>query len=618
MLDLTRSEDLANFWRVWRTSEKMMRKFRKNRQALIKQYIGDKYGDSSTQQKVVIANQMALAADSYMMSLAGSRPRVSITTQFPELTAFAANFQSSTNRLMEEIRIEKTLQRWVLDGFFGIGIIKVARVPSRKYMEVQNPDFPPEPGMMSSQSEWLAYQIAQQTVPPTLQVDPGKLSAWCLSLDDFVLDMTAATEEELRFATHQYRVPLDEIRSDSRFDQSVVEKITPDSKWGDRKYENQDRADESGKSEMDVDDIEPMVTLLDVWLPREMKWSVVVRNQEELPPLMFTDFAGPETGPFHYLCFIDVPDAVLGMGPGQHLANLDELGNKLWRKMASDAINIKTIIGFQGDPADAKNIKEAKHRDIVKMTNVDMVKEIGFGQIDQGLVAMSKIVEGAFSRQAGNLDAKAGLGPQSSTVGQDNLIHGQVTAVEAKMADRVIGGTAGIIRALCSMLWDDKTKTIAATRQVPGIGSPVDATWTPDERQGEFDQFSYNVEPYSMRYQSPPERAQKLIGLVTQVFAPMMQGIMAAGGQMDFAQMIDTLAEYLDEPVLRQWFKFGGRPLEPSSGGSDEGPGMAPSTTRNYTRTSVSGTNSPQGQRTQQVQALMAGSGGPGAGGLKG
>jgi hypothetical protein len=611
MLDLQNRDDLSSFWRVWRVSEKMMRPFRQGRNTLIKQYLGDKYGDAKQQQKVVIANQMALAADSYMMSLAGSRPRCSITTQFPDLTAFAANYEASTNRLIEEIRLERTLQRWVLDGFFGVGVVKVGRVPSRKYLTVMNPDFPPEPGMGSPPEVWLAYRMAQQTIPQTLQVDPGKISAWCVSLDDFVIDMTAANEEEVRFATHQYRVPVSELRQDSRFSPEWVEQLVPDSKWSDRKYENQERADESGKSETDVDDIESMVTLLDVWLPREQKWAVLSRNQEELAPGFFEDWTGPEEGPFHYLCFIDVPDAVWGMGPGQHLANLDELSNKLWRKLAFDAINNKIVLAYQGDPADAKAVKEAKHRDIIKVSSVDMLKEVGFGQVDQGLMAIQQIVEGAFSRQAGNLDAKTGLGPQSNTATQDSLIHGAVTAVEAKMVERVVSATAGVIRSLCCLLWDDKTKSVQATRQIPGVSLPVDASWSPGDRQGSFDKFNYNVEPYSMRYQSPGERANNLIGLLKEVIGPMMPAIMQAGGSLDFREVLDTLANYKDEPKLRQWIKFGGIPTAPATHGGDGGdPGMGGSTTRNYVRQSVSGANSPAGQRTQRVQSLLSGAGG--------
>ncbi len=607
MLDLNRKEDRDSFWRVWRTSERMMRPFRKNRAALVKQYIGDKYGDSSDKQKVVIANQMALAADSYMMSLAGSRPRCSISTQFPDLTAFAANYEASTNRLLEEINIEKTLQRWVLDAFFGFGVVKVARVPSRKYLEVANPDFPPEPGMYDPPQAWAAYQMAQQMIPPTLQVDPGKLSAWCVSLDDFVLDMTAGSFEEIRFATHQYRLPLSELQEDSRLDPAVVEKIVADSKWADRKYENQERTDEIGKSETDVDDIEPMVTVMDVWLPREQQWGILVRGQEELPPLLMKEWEGIEQGPFHYLTFIDVPDAVIGMGPGQHLANLDELGNKLWRKLAFDAINRKTVLAYSGDPNDPKNIKEAKNADTVKVTDPSLLKEMSFNGVDQQTMMFHQVVEGAFSRQAGNLDGRAGLGPQSSTATQDSLIHGAISAVDAKMAQRVVGATASVIRSLCSMLWNDQTKTVPATRQVPGVSVPLNATWTPDDRQGEFDQFSYNVEPYSMRYQSPGERAQTLIGLVGSVFGPMMQPLMQAGGALDFREMIDTLAEYLDEPALRQWIKFGGRAVQPATGGDGcDGPGMPSSTTRNYVRRSVSGGSSPQGQRVQNMQAMAS------------
>lgn len=605
MLDLTRPEDLASFWKVWKTSEKMLRPFRKNRIALVKQYIGDKYGASSEHQKVVVANQMALAADSYMMSLAGDRPRCSISTQYPELTAFAANYEASTNRLIEEIKLEGVLQRGVLDAFFGFAVVKCARVPSRKYVDVMNPDFPPEPGMYDPPEAWAAYQLAQQIVPQTLQVDPGKLSAWCVSLDDYVIDMTASCDDEVRFESHQYRVPLSEVREDSRFDQAVVERIKADSKWSDRKYEHQERADEQGKNETDVDDIEPMVTLLDVYLKRESKWVILVRD-ETLPPLMVTDWEY-EDGPFHRLTFIDVPDAVIGMGPAQHLANLDELGNKLWRKLASDAVNRKTMATYSGDPNDAKNVKEAKNGDMVRVNNPEAIREVSFNGVDQQTMMFHQVVEGAFSRQAGNLDARNGLGPQASTATQDSLIHNQVSAVDAKMAQRVVGWTAGIIRSLCAMLWDDQTKTIAATRQIPGVSVPIDATWTPDERQGKFDQYSYNVEPYSMRYQSPAERAQKLIGLVGTVFAPMMQPLMAAGGMIDFRQMIDTLAEYLDEPALRQWIKFGGQAVPPSATSSD-GPGMSPSTTRNYVRSSVSGGNTPQGQRVQRMQAMSAAS----------
>ena len=564
-----------------RASFSSLEPFRNLVRGLVDEYTGPAYGSGRKTQKEILLNLSAQAVDAYTMSLAANRPRVLISSRKRELVYFARHYQEAINNLIEEIGLEYTIRGAVLDAFFCVGIVKIHLADSAP-VELE-------------QGLWM---------------DPGQPFASCVSLDNWCHDMTAQRFDQVKFAADSYRIPFSDLSSDvsgDLYDQDVVREVTPTSKHGmadDERLEKITRSEET-----DGDEFEPMVDLMDVWIPRDQKvytfaMDATDRFTTQHPPLAVMDWTGPEHGPYRILSFQDVPENIMPISKASHLAGLARLANNLMRKQSRQANRQRDVNIFTSAGADAaKSIKRAGDGEWVK---VDDVKEVGvhkIGGVDQTGHAFTLGVIQMFDRMSNNLGAKLGLGPQSDTVGQDKLIHGAVSASEANLQNRTIDFSRGLIKDLGKMLWDDRVKIVPGQIQVEGAPQySADTTWRPDHREGQFEDYDLDVDVFSMSHQSPQERAQALNQLITGIYIPMGQMLAQQGGTINLQKLTEIYAELMNLPRLREVIQFITPEPNPESA---QGPKKGSHTSREYVRKSVSTGGTMQGRAHVQEQAWL-------------
>lgn len=587
MLDLNKRSHRQRLWKLMKADRDRLSPFRIEHMGLVRQYVGERYGEESDDAKPVIVNAMAMTADAYTMSVAAQRPRVEITTHHRSLLGFASRFESSINHLIEEIDLETTLRRIVLDAFFSVGIAKVYRAPSGNKVPIANPDAPMEPGPYASMDQWREYQELQRVNPPNMMVDPGKAFVERVSIFDFIFDTTANHWEKIQYAAHEYRVPLDSLKDDERFDERVVDKTVASSKWArgssfEEGDEEQPRHMTTPKGHQgDADELFPMVTLVDIWLPATNKWAVCVADQPDLQPLYYADWNGPRRGPFHLLGLLnDVPDNIMPVSPANHLANINLILNSVLRKINRQVSRQKTWTGYR-DARDAAKVQSANDGDLVHLMDPRSVNTISSGGIDQQTWAYFQSIEALMSRYAGNLDAMMGLGPQSDTATQEQLVHTAVSGREAKMRHNVLKFTSKICEDLGLMMWNDHWYESSSMANLKGLslGGPVEHRWSPEEREGDFWQYNFEVDPSSMPYKSPAEKVTAVHKFLVDVLIPL-------GVKPNLEELVNLEANLIGLPQLRRVVDTQMPDTEPGPAGQISG-GKPSSTTRTYERSSA-------------------------------
>jgi len=602
MIDLGKSGNRNSLWTAMKASHLALKPFRDNRRKAIENYVGSEWGDVTEERRQVLVNILALTARTYMMSLAANRPNVMVTANDLQLKPFARKFQVGVNNMLEEMKFERTMRQIVLDAFFSIGLAKVYRAES-KPVEIPNPQMPMEPGPYATEQDWADYRQIQQLMSSTTWVDPGKPFVERISLDDYIYDTQARSFERARFHAHEYRVPLSAVKKDSRFNKKIVKKLSSGSKWNGLSFGTHEEQvkDLIGDNHMDHDEVEPMVTLIDLYLPMEQKWAVLAAD-DSLAPLFVDDWDGPENGPFHHLRFDEVPDNAMPLAPAQNLRLLHQLINSLMRKQARQANRQKDITTYQGDDKDARQVQRANDGDTVRVNNPDSINVLKYGGVDQMNLAFYQVVDGIYNRMAGNLDAMAGLGPQSKTATQDQMINDAVSESEARMQYAVVEFVAGVSSDIGQMMWGDEVLQVSGTYKDPGLMFPVNANWTPEMREGDFLQYKFDVEPYSMAYKSPTQRLGQ-IGQAIQMLAPAIQ---TGSVMLNGAALADTAAELLNEPRIREIIQTA-PPPDPMMQQGQGGGGGVDSGPRKYIRENVSTQGTPDSQRVQLAQQFASG-----------
>jgi hypothetical protein len=161
-----------------------------------------------------------------------------------------------------------------------------------------------------------------------------------------------------------------------------------------------------------------------------------------------------------------------------------------------------------------------------------------------------------------------------------------------------------VMSDLAQYLWEDPYIELPLVKRV-GADIEIPFTWTPEQREGDFQQYNIDIEPYSMRATTPEERLSKLNQILTQIVIPM-------GMQVDQQQFARTMANYTNLPELEEILHLD--PLsKPVGQPSESVSGKSPQTVQTE-RISRAGPPTREAQDQQEMQALMASSGGQGAG----
>jgi hypothetical protein len=547
---------------------------------LVEEYHGSGYGTSPRRGETIL-NLMNQAVDAYTMSLVANRPRVLVTTEHQELLYFSRHFQAAVNNLIKEIGLELTLKQWVLDAFFCVGIIKVHMADA---------------GVVSINN---------------MLADPGMPFASNVSIDNFGFDLGATKWYEVKYAFDSYRIPFDDLQG-PQFDQAVVKDLMPNSKL----TVDTERLEQISKgTECDHDEFEPQIDLVDVWVARDAKiYTYALNNRSQMQvkesaPVSVMDWYGPEFGPYKLLGFNDVPEQILPVSPASHLSSLARLANNLFRKQSKRARAAQ--INPTYTPADTEGAKTAKKAGDGEWICVQDASAVGkpiiTGGVDPNLQAFALDITEMFDRMAGNLTAMMGLGAQADTLGQEQLIHGAVSKKEANMQYRVVDNSVKLIRDLGYMLWNDKFKVIRSQISIEGAeGYSIDATWTPEDREADFFDYNFDIDLFSMPYQSPSQRANAIIGIIKNVYGPLAQQMQMQGGVVNVQKLNEILSELMGEPRLKEVIQFMG--TMPDQGPGPQGQQKPVETTRNYTRKNIPTGGTAESRRHVRQQAWLGSS----------
>jgi hypothetical protein len=219
-------------------------------------------------------------------------------------------------------------------------------------------------------------------------------------------------------------------------------------------------------------------------------------------------------------------------------------------------------------------------------------------------MALATFLQAEYDRFAGNLQAMGGLGQQASTLGQEELIHGNVSKNVADMRMAVVSFASDVVLDLGRLMWEDSTLELKTAMPVENSGISVNSDWTPDYRDGEFEDYDFRVEPYSMVFKTPEQKLQELFQVLQQI-APLWPMFQASGASIDAEAIVDEIARLKNRPEFKRFITFAA-PAE-MLGGDQNTVRQSPVTTRETIRRNVSAGGTEQARNNALIQTLMGG-----------
>ncbi len=569
-------------------SRRKLQPYREKRLHAIRQFVGTHYTDNGATSRVPL-NLLEMAISIYRRAIAARRPQVLVTSKTLEKEIVAKQFEYALNMLIKDIDLETTIQKWVTDAMFGMGVVKV--------------------GLTSSGMDMSGFEH-----------DPGQPFVDNVDFDDFVFDMTAKRWDQIQFSGNRYCCPHEAIVQSKMFGKKTKD-IIPNIYQKTNEF-GEERIQQIGSGEGYFGDeyYSPIVELWDIWLPIE---NVVVTVQaddrggiSQSEPLRVVEWEGPEEGPFHTLGFGQVPGNLMPLAPASLLMDLHEMANKVFRKVARQADRQKTITVVQsGHESDGERIVETNDGDTIRSDRPEATREVRYGGVDQPTLAYLIQLKDMFVYMGGNLDALGGLGKMSDTAQQEQLISQSASARIADMQESASKAVKQVVNAIGKYLWYDPVAKPTVKTKIPETNFEVSLEFTPDIREGEVVEYDMEIAPYSMADRSPAERAKTLGQLMQGFVIPMAPLLQQQGYKPDMGKFLELMAKYSNtEELVDIVKKMDQQDMDTvqqmqEMGGGQERPTQSPVTTRTNIRQNVPG--STRSGRDEAMMQLLAGGGQP-------
>ena len=492
---------------------------------------------------------------------------------------FARRFEVNLNKLIGDMALDQTFRSIVLDAFFciGCGVVMMRDTDTRFH------------GLLESEEDvWL---------------DPGEPWLNRVSLDDLILDMTAKELSKMRYCGHRYRADYEKVMDEPGYDKKVKDKLKPTNRQHmDSTGAARDIASDHGSAE--DDDLKDMVWLQDIWIAENNSVATLACDQD-MKPLIEREWIGSQAGPYKFLSLGTVPDNVIPASPAINLKGMHDLQNRLHRRMEKDSDAHRIVNAYPPSGAeDAEKIRKAERNSWVRMNDPKSIQQVEVGGVDQRDLALATFIQDEYDRFAGNLQAMGGLGPQAATVGQEELIHGQLSRMESDMRIAVVNFASDCILDLGRLMWEDQTLELQTSLPVGNSGINVSSNWSPDYRMGEFEDYEFKVEPYSMVFKTPEQKLQELFQVLQQI-APLWPMFQASGATLDAEAIVDEIARLKNRPEFKRFITFANPAME--LGGDQNTVRQSPVTSRETVRKNVSTGGTADARSSAMIQSLMGG-----------
>ena len=529
-------------------ADKRMQPFRDQRLMFLRQYVGPRYQGWHNQAyntpEAEPMNTIFSFIEILCPNLVGQTIFAAVTTDNPQLRPFAELLRLRLNRVFDEIRLAETVEQMVIDALFTAGIVKTGHVP--------------EPA-----GEW--------DEPMGYLFDPDKPFADNVDLDDWILDPDCRRREAASLEGNRYTVPRDWAYDVGLYNRKLLDSLEP-SHYRAQGGGADERAAQLSQHPARDDRFVPFLQFIDVWVPHlNLIQTLPGRTEHTQGYLREAEYDGPEMGPYDVLGFAYPPSNAIPIAPVSVMYDMHLLLNVLGRKLKRQAERQKVLGLYSlGAERDALTIKNAVDGELVGITDVANVKEFTFGGVDPQSYQPLQFFQEWQNRLSGNPDLLGGQRAQSETLGQDEMLMTNAMTRLGRYRMKVHRTLKQIIKKIAWYVWTDEQTDQSLTLQAAGMDIPME--WQGGVREGDFLDFNFDIEPYSLMADSPEQQYKRTVELVNLV-APLQQQMAAQGSYIDVAAIVQQLSNMRNLKETDVWFKAAPPQMLPGGGGGLAGGG---------------------------------------------
>lgn len=482
-----------------------MRRYRKARAMFVKDYVGHYFRSEHGLTGEMPINLVFLAIHALVPTLIQREGFNKVQTDFLNQKEYAEMLGLALNRLQRKLKLKDVLRASVVDMCFGFTVLKT-----------------------SVAADGMLLQTADDQDVPL-----GQIFTDSISLDDFTFDPTATAFDKSAFMGHRVRVPRSMLE-EYGWDKDLLEQL-PSANEHPRESQWVQSITQDGKKAARMHELQDYVYVVEVHVA-DADAIVYVPDpyQTTLDDFLHTqEYVGPDGGPYTIGALTQpVPDNPFPIAPVGMWRDLNDMANIIFKKFMGQSERQKDILLYRPELADvADAIRTALDGEAIGCTDPKGINVASFGGQNPDNQNMVQELKGWFNYIAGNPDQLMGAGNTADTATEYSGNQANASVRIEDMRDRIADVHADISRKQAwhlhtdPLMFDGNAPGIPLIRRVTG-GQEVQLFLTPEQRKGDWLDFTFEIVKRSMTVLEPILRSRRLMEFHTSVIPSLAQSAM--------------------------------------------------------------------------------------------
>jgi len=513
-------------------------RFRKVTTAMFKSYVPVYYQELKGECTEPI-NLVFNTVRAFVPNLVMQNPITKVQTPFQPYKFYAELLGLGLDATSRQIKLKDELRAWVTNALFGWGIMRTG---------------------IKATGELLNFD--------DIMVDNGQVYARNVSLSNFGFDPTCTHINRAKSLWDRVTVPRQVLLDTDGFDHDVVRNLpssptnmaqvpsgmTITTKAKSAMVKLQDEVD---VVQMYVPEIESVVFMGD---PIQKKSNKFLKTEE---------YDGPKEGPYTFLSFSPpVDESPFPVPPVSVWYELAKIANRVFIKMVNQFENQKDITLYSPSQVDTVDmIQEAISGDAIPTMDPKGINVVSFGGQNEKNERFLQELYTIYNMMAGNPELISGQsvpGGKNATATATQALQGNASIGIEDMRDIVYDQTSEVQRRIAWYLHTDPFINLPLTKRETG-GREVQLSLTPEQRMGDFLDYTFKIVARSMTKMDPMVRSKKIVEFCTNIVPGAAQTalvLMQMGQQFNIQRYLtqiafemgiqDIVEDMFDDPEFQQ------------------------------------------------------------------
>jgi hypothetical protein len=436
--------------------------------------------------------------------------------QYAELLSLGLDFNQ------KKMKLKNTLRAGTVDSFFGMGIYKTGISQSGQVLSEDN-----------------------------MLIDPGQLYTDNVDLDNFSMDPTCYKREEAAFLGDRIRVPRQTLLDMNGINSDLVMQLpTYNIKAGSDKGVH--AMTQTALRSDAMQNLQDFVYVVEVWIPGADVIALIPDPSVKIFDdfLSVKDFYGPDTGPYTFETLTPcVPNNPLPIAPVGIWIDLAEAANRMFKKIMDQGDRQRDVLLYDPSQSDtAQDLLDSEDGEYIACNDPKAVQVLHLGGQRKENEGMMAQLQGWFNYVSGNTDQMAGQKSDVNTATQADILYSNANVGIEDTKELIYDVAAEISSKQAWYMMNDPLLHQVLCKREAG-NEQIQVALTPEQRQGDFFDYAFEIIPRSMAIINPQIRSKRLIEFTTNLLPAAVNSAMMMvqmGYPFDLPGYLTLMAEELD------------------------------------------------------------------------